>query len=286
MCSSWYPSPRRLPSGTPPSPRVWRLGEVESCLDSARRLADAGRLQPWDSVQVVAQRQGRGQLRRRWFSPPGNLYAALRLPLETPFNAPEGSVVCGTLLAMALCSLGWETRLKWPNDIVVTAGEDVRKLAGLLLEERGDCLLAGIGINILSCPGEEEMRRDAAMPATCLARLIPEGGAAPTAESLWRRLVNRLFSAYSQERFFAARWREEAERLLLWRHCNVIVDDGREQMRGRLAGLAQDGGLCLIRDGRERILRGGSLRLDEARCAQQPGKNGQGRVSPANETTK
>ena len=262
MMSFGYPSPRGLPSDAPHGPAVWRLGEVDSCLDSACRLAAAGRLRPWDSVQAVTQRQGRGQLRRRWVSPPGNLYAALRLPLEAPFNASEGSVACGALLASGLRSLGWDTRLKWPNDIVVTTGNRVRKLAGLLLEERGDCLFAGIGINVLSCPGEEDMRRDAAMPAVCLERLLPKGTAAPTAESLWRRLVNHLFCAYSQERCFAARWREEAERLLLWRQCNVIVDDGREKTRGRLAGLARDGGLCLLCGGRERIVRGGSLRLD------------------------
>ena len=157
-------------------------------------------------------------------------------------------------------------------------------LAGLLLEERGDCLLAGIGINVLFCPGEEDMRRDAAMPATCLARLTPGNGGTPTAESLWRRLVKHLLSAYSKERFFAARWREEAERLLLWRQCDVIVDDGREKTHGRLEGLAPDGGLILVCEGRKRILHSGSLRLDPARRAQWPGKRA-GRVCPANETT-
>lgn len=265
MNSYCYPSHPPLPSAAPGGPAIWRLGDVDSCLDSARRLAGQGRLAPWDSVQVISQRQGRGQLRRRWISPPGNVYAALRLPPEAPFNSSEGSIVCGLMLARGLRTLGWETLLKWPNDIVVCRGGEVRKLAGLLLEERGECLLAGIGINIMFCPGTEDMRRDAAMPATCLARLTPDGAETPTAESLWRRLVNHLFSAYSQEHFFAAHWREDAERLLLWRHRNVIVDDGREKTHGRLAGLAPDGGLCLIRDGREYILHGGSLRLDQTR---------------------
>ena len=175
MIAHCYPSIPRMPSAfVPDGPAVWRLGEVDSCLDSAIRLAAQGRLAPWESVQVVAQRQGRGQLRRLWYSPPGNLYAALRLPREAPFSGSEGSVVCGLLLALGLRALGWETMLKWPNDIVVSHGGQVFKLAGLLLEERGDCLLAGIGINILFCPGEADLRRDAAMPATCLARLIPE----------------------------------------------------------------------------------------------------------------
>ena len=195
MIDHWYPDTRPMPSAAgPDGPAVWRLGEVDSCLDTARRLAAQGRLAPWDSVQVVAQRQGRGQLRRRWFSPPGNLYAALRLPQEGPFRGSEGSVACGLLLALGLREQGWAASLKWPNDIVVTQGGQARKLAGLLLEERGDCLLAGIGVNILFCPAEDEMRRDAAMPATCLARLMPEDGDTPAAESLWPRLVKHFLS--------------------------------------------------------------------------------------------
>lgn len=254
-----------LPRTPDDAPAVWRLGEVDSCLDSARRLCETGRLAPWDSVQVCAQRQGRGQMRRRWVSPPGNLYAALRLPSEPPFDGPAGSVVCGLLLARGLRALGWDARLKWPNDVALRQEGGFRKLAGLLLEERGGCLLAGIGVNVLFCPEAGELRRDAAMPATCLARHAGDGDGPPTAEILWARLVKHFFSAYSQKRFFAARWREEAERLLLWRHQNVIVDDGREKTYGRLAGLAPDGGLCLlVRDGRERILHSGSLRPEHA----------------------
>ena len=242
------------------------LGEVDSCLDSAIRLAAQGRLAPWESVQVVAQRQGRGQLRRLWYSPPGNLYAALRLPAGSAvqrlrrqrcLRAAAGARPVGAGLGndaeMAPTTLSCRTAGRFSN------------WRGLLLEERGDCLLAGIGINILFYPGEADLRRDAAMPATCLARLIPEKNTVPTAESLWRRLVKHLLSAYTKERFFAAHWREEAERLLLWRHCNVIVDDGREETRGRLEGLAPDGGLRLVCDGREKILHGGSLRPDLAR---------------------
>lgn len=48
-----------------------------SCLDTAAHLAARGWLEPWDSVQVYSQTAGRGQLRRQWHSPVGNLYAAL-----------------------------------------------------------------------------------------------------------------------------------------------------------------------------------------------------------------
>ena len=65
-------------------PEVWRFGEVSSALDVGHTLARRGLLAPWQSVLVSSQRQGRGQLRRNWVSPAGNIYAALRLPMQEP----------------------------------------------------------------------------------------------------------------------------------------------------------------------------------------------------------
>ena len=117
-------------------PRIWRFGEVGSCLDTAANLAARAWLAPWDSVQVVSQTAGRGQLRRQWHSPAGNVYAALRLPLVPPFDGTAAAPAVGALLAEALAVDGWQVRLKWPNDLVLCTSEaEPRKLAGILLEE-------------------------------------------------------------------------------------------------------------------------------------------------------
>ena len=109
-------------------------------------LARRGLLAPWQSVLVSSQRQGRGQLRRNWVSPAGNIYAALRLPMQEPFASSAASTVTGAMLAAALGKLGFEVRLKWPNDLAVLDGDTPAKVAGILLEERAGVLLAGIGI--------------------------------------------------------------------------------------------------------------------------------------------
>ena len=111
-------------------------------------LARRGLLAPWQSVLVSSQRQGRGQLRRNWVSPAGNIYAALRLPMQEPFASSAASTVTGAMLAAALGKLGFEVRLKWPNDLAVLDGDTPAKVAGILLEERAGVLLAGIGINV------------------------------------------------------------------------------------------------------------------------------------------
>lgn len=248
-------------------PRIWRFGEVGSCLDTAANLAARGWLEPWDSVQVVSQTAGRGQLRRQWHSPAGNVYAALRLPLVPPFDGTAAAPAVGALLAGALGKDGWQVRLKWPNDLVLCAGKnEPHKLAGILLEERGGVLLAGIGINVRWSPPAGQMRADAALEATSLAAQCASAAfAPPMAEALWQTLVKRMFSAYINCHSFPERWRTRAESLLLWRGENVELRDDDRIVRGWLVGLGPSGGLCLNINGRLEEFICGSLRLSPAR---------------------
>lgn len=248
-------------------PWVWRFGVVGSCLDTARMLAARGWLAPWESVQAVSQTAGRGQLRRQWRSPPGNLYAALRLPCAPPFDGSAAAPAMGVLAARALQTMGWPVRLKWPNDLVLDGADGTpRKVAGVLLEERGGVLLAGMGLNVAWAPETAELRADAALEATCLAAAAAgreNKGASrhiPTAEALWQHLVMCLYSAYNSGHSFSEQWRDGLEDMLLWRGLMVeLCDDGRVT-RGRLEGLGASGGVCLDTGGRVEEFFCGSLR--------------------------
>jgi BirA family biotin operon repressor/biotin-[acetyl-CoA-carboxylase] ligase len=239
-------------------PRIRTAGHVTSSLDVARKLAEEGRLEVWDSLIAESQSAGRGQLRRSWFSPPGNLHAALRLPLSPPFDGSAASVAAGGLFVGALRELGWSVWLKWPNDLVLTHHGLPRKVGGILLEERDGILLAGVGVNIASAPELSALRKDAAMPAASLA------GAAdspPLAENLWQQLVKHAYSMYSADNDFSGCWKNEAERFLLWKDREVAFTDERGTVRGRLAGLAFSGGVRLCFDGKTGEFSGGSLHL-------------------------
>ena len=243
-------------------PEVWRFGEVSSALDVGHTLARRGLLAPWQSVLVSSQRQGRGRLRRNWVSPAGNIYAALRLPMQEPFASSAASTVTGAMLAAALGKLGFEVRLKWPNDLAVLDGDTPAKVAGILLEERAGVLLAGIGINVAWAPPAETLRAGAAMPAKALVSGLEKSQKIfLTAESLWYQLVNCLFCEYSTGGSLKKNWKDLAESFLLWRGSCVCLDDGDEVVEGILTGLCHDGGLCLSRNGRQEVFYSGSLRL-------------------------
>ena len=245
-------------------PFVWRFGEVSSTLDAAHALRAVGGLAPWESLQAVRQRNGRGQLRRQWHSPAGNIYATLRLPHGDPFCGTEATPSLSLMLAAAFAEWGLAVRVKWPNDLVVEKVGEAHKIAGILMEERGGILYAGIGINVVWRPERAALRAGAAMPAACLAEVWP-GGAdrCPCAESLWPRLVKCLYSAYSSRRSSMIGCHEAVSRLLLWQGRQVVIEDGEERVSGILAGLHPDGGARLLCGDGERIFYSGSMRLPD-----------------------
>ena len=186
-----------------------RLASTPSTQDVARGL-------PVGSVVVADQQtSGRGRLGRRWEAPPGSgLLASFVLPVR-----PLASLAAGVAAALAC---GDSVRLKWPNDLLV----DGRKLAGILVERRGERCVVGIGVNLTwAPPGAERLEADR--------------------EGLLERLRAEL------ERWFAA---TDSEILAAWRARSdplgrrVRVELPGETFEGRAEDVAEDGSLMV--DGR------------------------------------
>jgi len=122
---------------------VHRLKTVGSTQEEARRLLGAGEAAPGDVIVADEQRRGRGRFGRTWISPRGGLYATYILEPQT-----VPSIRSALAVVRALTELGLETRLKWPNDVLING----RKIAGILVEAVGDVLLVGIGANLAEAP--------------------------------------------------------------------------------------------------------------------------------------
>lgn len=239
-------------------PKVHHFGRVTSTFDTAFELYEENRLEPWDSVLAKSQTDGRGQMRRHWDSPPGNLYASLRLPPAPPFSTIAAPVAIGALWANALRSFGCAVQLKWPNDLVIIRNGVCAKLGGILLEERKGCLLAGVGINIDRAPDPGKSQEGFTLPA---ADLNCEGrsGSLPSPSQLWRGLLRHLYSAWRSGNFFAKIWRDTAEELLLWRGEMVTMKDGRECVQGILGGIGENGAALLEINGKTEEILSGSM---------------------------
>ncbi len=118
---------------------------VPSTMDVAARLAEQG--EP-EGTLVWARRQerGRGRLGRAWASPEGGIYLSLIVRPPVPVSRrAQLSLVAGVAVAEAIHEV---TRLgpqiRWPNDLLL----DGRKVAGILVEGKGDAAIVGIGINV------------------------------------------------------------------------------------------------------------------------------------------
>lgn len=186
--------------------RLIRLASTPSTQDAARNL-------PLGSVVVADQQTaGRGRLGRRWDAPPGSaLLASFVLP-----SRPLASLAAGVAAAVAC---GEPVRLKWPNDLLI----DGRKLAGILVEQRGGRCVVGIGVNLTWAPpgaGRLEADRD-----RLLERLKAE--------------LERWFAAGDSE--VLAAWRTRSDTL----GRRVRVELPGEIFEGWAEDVAEDGSLLV-----------------------------------------
>lgn len=251
--------------GRGPANAVVIHGRTSSILDVAWRRHAEGRLADWQSLLAVSQWAGRGQLRRAWISPPGNLHAVLALPPLTPALADVSSLLTGWLLCRAFEDLGVRLTIKWPNDLLLND----HKVGGILIEERAGRIVAGVGVNLVAAPPAEALRRDHAVAATSLAQAA--NILRPTPLGLWLRLVIRARAWYESLLPATAldRVLRQVEERLAWRGRPVRIEApggpaadsgaGGGRLVGVPVGLAPDGGLRLNVDGRETTLYSGAI---------------------------
>jgi len=241
-----------------PAP-VYLCDEVTSTFAVAHAMAQDGRLPVWGAVLAACQTDGRGQFRRRWQSPRGNLYVTFRLPDVPLFHTGAAALVTGVLLAMAFSRLGYPLRIKWPNDLL---NQGQAKAAGILLEKRGGVLLAGLGVNLRKLPEEQQLRNDRAVPAGLLQNSDGQPSSlAPFA--LWLALVGEMIATYKQT--FSGATVEVlpglADPFLAWRSEAVTVSDvDGNVLSGILGGVGPAGELFLqTSNGRHHEIHRGSL---------------------------
>jgi BirA family biotin operon repressor/biotin-[acetyl-CoA-carboxylase] ligase len=248
-------------------PTIFSLGEVTTVFDPAWDLLKAGRLPVWGSILAESQTQGRGRAGRLWRSPPGHIYAALRLPDKAPFEGPASSICLALLVSLALEEL-YRLRLliKWPNDLILEG----KKIGGLLLEARLGAVIAGIGLNLGSPPPGARTPGD---------MQPPPAGALPVPDQpsgLWPKLVEKMLACYNfimgdpaQVQTGAQVFlRMSTERLLGLGQLVTVSSPSSEppfhgqDLAGRLIGLDSSGALLIEKDRSRYAVWSGSLFFD------------------------
>ncbi len=195
------------------------------------------------------QDAGRGRHGRAWVDAPGTALLVSVLLRPPPGAVAQLSLVCALSVAEAVeagTALG--ARLKWPNDVLV----DGRKVAGILLEGRGDAVVCGIGVNVNQAA--DELPADARTEPASLRSLT---GAEYDRGELLVALLARLETRYDAWRASGlAPLLPELERRDALRGRTVTVGD----VTGTATGLSPDGRLRVVgADGTERLVASGEV---------------------------
>ncbi len=111
------------------------VGKVESTNSYAKKHYANERV-----YYSTEQTNGRGRMGRKWVDGKGNL--AITFCLNNIDIKDIGMVP--QLLALSLCEIVPDAKIKWPNDVMVNE----KKVAGILAEAFENKVIVGIGINV------------------------------------------------------------------------------------------------------------------------------------------
>ena len=200
-----------------------RLARVGSTQDFLERHPELG----YCGVLADCQLAGRGQRGNGWESAPGAglwLSAALPVPPVAPGLVLQRAMGA---VAEALEPWGASLGLKWPNDLVAWKEGRLVKLGGIIGLVKGDRVILGAGVNLLSAPAIPGR----AIPPACLADLVPD--ARPDTEALALEILD-AWADLATQREPAFRWPEAGDPIR-WGGgggvCAGWMEDGRLAVR-------------------------------------------------------
>ena len=196
------------------------------------------------------QEAGRGRQGRTWVSAEGNFYGSTLVELRPSDPPPQTlSLAAGLALIEAVETAvpDQPLMLKWPNELMLSG----KKLAGILLERRGESDALGVGVNLASAPDLPDR------PCASLLGQISPQAFAPLLAGSFARLLALWRS--SEPALLMQAWLTRAHALGT---ALTVHSSADEVISGRFDGLEPDGALRLLADdGSLKIVRAGDVEL-------------------------
>lgn len=167
-------------------------------IESTNKLAKEIAMSEEEGTIIIAEEQtsGRGRLGREWTSPRGRgIWMSIIIkPKIDPMDASKITQITAASVNSAMNEIGIETKIKWPNDIVLNG----KKVCGILTEMTSEMIqinymVIGIGINVNL--DKDDIPKEILEKATSLKI---ETGKDVNRKELIGRVLNRFEYFYNQ----------------------------------------------------------------------------------------
>ena len=234
----------------------------EASSTNAVALSSIGQRKSGSIILAETQKEGRGRLSRGWASPPGGIWMSLVLRPNIPLSRVYRiNMAASVSICRAVCQLGLEAGIKWPNDILIRE----QKLCGILTElgaqvDRLDYAVVGVGLNAnndtAAFPGQWRSTSLAARLGRSIDRC-----------ALIAAILNEMEQALDDIKSHELYEEWCSRSLTLGKRVRISSAEG--ELIGQVLDLDQDGALILEQGGdRRRILAGDCIHLRPERAAE------------------
>lgn len=203
--------------------KVFFYDEISSTNDEARRLVNSGEKPPF---AVVAARQsgGKGRRGRSFSSPEGGVYLSIVIHMRDGMNIEHITTAAALGVARTIDSLGFESKIKWVNDIYLNG----KKAVGILCEgvvsmedfSVSDVVI-GIGVNYTTKDFPPELR-------DIVTSLYPDGKPAMGRAQFAALEIGNVLSSLSDEAYIDE-YRKKC--FIIGMDVNVITPKGTREAR-------------------------------------------------------
>ena len=200
-------------------------------------------------VLADEQTKGRGRLGRNWQSKPGGVYLSLLWPEILDAQTAVSLPLLTALAVRAAIQPLTEQKIviKWPNDLLVEAADDRRKLVGILVELHDNRAIIGIGVNVLPFAVDSTGDDNGGLP---IAWLAPSATNSDLLEQVVGAIIPSLIGylqAWQNQGMIFAPFAQEYRNhmILLGEYVEIRNADRQLLVAGRLSGI-DDYGLLIV----------------------------------------
>ncbi|MFA5857945.1 MAG: biotin--[acetyl-CoA-carboxylase] ligase [Elusimicrobiota bacterium] len=236
---------------------------VASTQDVARILVEKHGFGEGTVVVAEKQTRGRGRIKRRWSSCPGGIWMTVVLkPCISPHRLAGLSLVVSLALMKAIKSFtGIDTKLKWPNDVMIkNSSGEFKKLAGVLVEtvlsrDKVKNVYIGIGVNVFNKIPEVLNKSAVCLVAYNKVCMNKRAVFLRELRTGIIKVVNRDYLSLKSKGF--KYYMHKCNRVLAYRNRLVNVTIGEKKVQCRVMRIDTDAGLVVKTGGRsEKVVAG------------------------------